>query len=901
MAYTKQTWADGSSGNTPITAARLQHVEDGLAAVGVVADRSDTRVFDARAYGVIADGAQHNNVANLLDCFAQAYTAGAQEVLLPAGVIDTSEATVNTTVTADSGRTYTNNGGISLPVNQPITITGHGAGITIIKQSPGFLRGFDFWYLVDGQNYKQIVIRGITFDRNNITGVTVAPSTAVTGAVTLTHGSVWTTLPGISTTTFKNARYVYFPKTNVGTANGVAMLARISAGNYQVRNDSASTDYTLSTGDLVRGAVRDHVITGTMIAAPAGNGYNMTIDQVTIENCHAINVGFTAGATVSELCPDTAEGISLYMQQNPSNPVVVPSITNFTVRNVRVLGGSGGIHLSGSSPAFLNEIWFYDCFHDTMLDVPNNYACVNFMIGGSAWVNRCGVIRCTGRRSGDVALELDQPWEAHEEDCLWEDAFSGIYRSTFVPPARSIAGPPTVVLSGAITNVATSLTIGALPVDTARVGMLMIDTELMWYRSNAAGTTLNLTRGFNGSTPASHADAAKITFVQTEKTRIYSVRPTITGKVATTLGGGRCYLAFENSSLPLPPITIRDAKADLLNGVLIQGQFCYWQGWQPDIDIQGTRYTQDSLNHITPNGSAGSLVGWNWPAGSGMFTAGSPVIPHPRIYGRNNNFRLHGSVTTTGVAIAGMRVGSGYALLDFDLSVEFGVSSSVPASLRAMEINPSSGTFVVAPQSRVGIKVRTPWSFSQDAAPRCLYVAASSAVTIPVLLDVDLDAYELLFSAGSSDSNYGIANIDSTQTGKVRMGRIRHAANVAANYPSTKRFAVAVSASPYAVGQDEEIVMVTTTSTAITVTLPNTVGGAGGATSGEPLTRGRVLTIVDASGNAATNNITITPAGTDKILSGGTLGSAGSSVTISTAGGKLSLLANPAIPGWISI
>ena len=36
MAYTKQTWADGEEGNTPITAARLNHIEDGVSAADTV-------------------------------------------------------------------------------------------------------------------------------------------------------------------------------------------------------------------------------------------------------------------------------------------------------------------------------------------------------------------------------------------------------------------------------------------------------------------------------------------------------------------------------------------------------------------------------------------------------------------------------------------------------------------------------------------------------------------------------------------------------------------------------------------------------------------------------------------------------------------------------------------------
>lgn len=33
MAYGKQTWYDGESGGTPITAARLNHIEDGISGV----------------------------------------------------------------------------------------------------------------------------------------------------------------------------------------------------------------------------------------------------------------------------------------------------------------------------------------------------------------------------------------------------------------------------------------------------------------------------------------------------------------------------------------------------------------------------------------------------------------------------------------------------------------------------------------------------------------------------------------------------------------------------------------------------------------------------------------------------------------------------------------------------
>lgn len=38
MSYTKQSWADDAAGNTPINAARLSHIEDGIAAATATAD-----------------------------------------------------------------------------------------------------------------------------------------------------------------------------------------------------------------------------------------------------------------------------------------------------------------------------------------------------------------------------------------------------------------------------------------------------------------------------------------------------------------------------------------------------------------------------------------------------------------------------------------------------------------------------------------------------------------------------------------------------------------------------------------------------------------------------------------------------------------------------------------------
>jgi len=44
MTYSKQTWADGPSGGTPLSAARLNHIEDGIAA-GPTSDPAITGIL----------------------------------------------------------------------------------------------------------------------------------------------------------------------------------------------------------------------------------------------------------------------------------------------------------------------------------------------------------------------------------------------------------------------------------------------------------------------------------------------------------------------------------------------------------------------------------------------------------------------------------------------------------------------------------------------------------------------------------------------------------------------------------------------------------------------------------------------------------------------------------------
>jgi hypothetical protein len=851
-------------------------------------------IFDARDYGVVADGSPHNNVANLLDCFAQAYAAGAREVVLPAGVIDTSDAVIGT-VTARSGATYTNNGGIPLPTgSQAVTITGHGKAVTTIKLSAGFPRAFDFWFGAFEQAYKGITLRDFTVDRDNLLGTVIAANAAVSSGVTLTQNT-WVTLPGISATAFRNAQFVFFPATNAGTANTKVTPARISGSNVQVYNTSA--DLTLATADTVQGSMQGHVICGTW-AGMYRVLSNCYIDSIRVENVDAVNVAESSAATLQTAAANRSAGIAMDIFNNTAfPPASTPYVTNFTARNVRVFGGCLGFGVwSENAGCFIDNVKFEDCFHDTMINPVSNWNSGNFLIGVQAWVNRAFVTRCVGRRSGDIAIEVDQPWEFYETDCTWEESYSGIYTTSFVPPARTPAGPPTTTLSASLADVATTGSITALPASAARAGLMKIDNELIHYSiTNTAGTAVLLYRGLNGSTAAAHSNGAVVTFVETFKTRWYSTRSKITNKdVLTVAGGGHAYLSYTNSFLPLPPLTIRDAKAEFIGGSLLEGQFMYWSGWQPDLDMQGVRAVQDGLNHAPASG-IGSFIAWDWAAGQSMALGSVPT--QPRIFGRNNEFRCHGSISASSFYSVLRPKVKGYARFDFDLTADVVMAGSTSgSSANLVSLQPSSGSWplAVAPGSRLGIKARVPVGVSTDFATRPIYVPSTSACTIMSMLDVDVDAYEMDFASSTGDTNYFPWAVDSTNVGKVRFGKVGHSLKATGKYPTAKKLAVSVNAD-YTVGPDDVVILVDTSSNPVTITLPLSTGGA--SLVGEPITRGREIMVKDAKRTAGTNTITITPASTDKVDGG----SAGASIVISTNGGHRELASVPSWPGWATV
>lgn len=834
------------------------------------------QVFDARDYGVIADGAEHNNVANMLDCVEACKDAGGGTVLLPAGIIVTSEADIGT-VTADSGNAYTNNGGIPIPVDTPITIQGHGTGVTVMKLSVGFTRAFDFWHVADGQNYADVHLRGFTVDRDDLLGVDVAAAAPVTSNVTLTGSGVWTTLPGVSATTFKNAQYIHFLSTGSGTAANRNLPARISGSNVQVYN--AYTDYTVVSGDTVHGGIRGHVIVGTNCGI-IGAGTDMTFDNITVENVEAINVAESYAASLGAVAPNRSLGIDMFVTPSVS-PAQVPKVTNFTARNVKVDGGAYGIQVVGNEGCFLDNIWFIDCWHDTGIDVVNNWNSSNFIIGGSAWLNKCGVVRCTGRRTGDVGVEFDQPWDAYEIDCVWEDGYQAVYTTTFTPPARTEAGPPTCALDngGTLSDVAATCTVSALPDDVERQGLVQIGSELLWYEAtNAAGTEWDIYRAMNGSTAASHADASTVTFIETSRTRIHSVRSSV--RNSNNVNNGRCWTSFTNSNYPLPPLTIRDPHVTLTGGTFSfvrAGSVGRWDGWCPEIDIEGARISHSGLDITVGSGQLSAFATYSVTAGMA-----SVPCPAPKVVGRNNKLIVHGAMSSA-LSFAAWHQRDGMVGYDFDIDADLSIGNA------SNHIGAYLSNGVVGPGSRIGVTLETP--SVTGSIP--VSVGSSTYLTISDFLFLDIDASRMRFPATATDSNYRPWSIDATNADKVIISSVLHSGDVSNSYP-TMSPSVVKTTSDYTVLATDDIILVDTTSAPVEITLPISTGGGSGL--GKAFMRGKQVTIIDYGPVASINAITVTPAATDKIDAA----SAGTSLVINKDRSMVTFTADNAKPGWIT-
>lgn len=640
-------------------------------------------VFDARDYGVVADGQEHNNVANLLDCVAACEAAGGGAIVLPAGVIVTSEASLGT-VTADSGNTYTNYGAIQIPRDTPIAIVGQGSGVTTLKLSSGFPRAFDIARLeADGEEWSSIIVRGLTVDRDNMAGTDIAPRVQLAGGDSFAYSTDWQEVAVPTPSDYANVNLIYCEDED----KILDAYYDLATDKVYARNLTNSPGpVVVPAGGYISGALWGHSVIGNKRQGFMGwYGYSVTITDLLVEDVEAINLN-PPGYAPDEMAREWVWGVGFTVTAHTSQAIM----ERLTFKNVRINGGRYGFDVTGAAGCWIDQLRFEDCFHDTELTPTGFLAMVNFIVGTFAWVGSVDVIRCEGRRSWDVALELNQPWMAREVDCRWTDSVSGVYRTCFTPPAKTSAGPPTAgsASDAAIASGATTCSVDSMPVEVDRKGWAQITSdagrEVVWYEADAADeTSWTIWRGIGSTSDLNHSVGSSIvvTFIESHKTRIMSLRSEHRNGLWPN---GHCYSSYNSYDYPVAPITIKEAKATITGGDLRTGSFLYQDGPCAEIEIDGARIYHTFHSTLLDEGA-----GWNnsvllAPSGSIIATY-SPTTntwpsdnfpcPAPRIVGRNNVIHASGSMDDE-LGYAALLHRNGLVKYDLGLEVYLSVSGA---------------------------------------------------------------------------------------------------------------------------------------------------------------------------------------------------------------------------------
>lgn len=866
----------------------------------------DPAVVSATRFGVLADGLPHNNVANLLDALWYVSSIGGGTLKLPSGTIDLSGVALGATVTADSGRTYTNTGGCPVPPGINITIEGAGTALTKLKAAKGFLRAFDLAPSTSGAQFGNITIRDFTFDRSSIAGTNLAPLSTVTGSVSVS-GYTYATVPGLSAAQWTGCKFAYSP------SRKKTYQVQISGSNVQL-SSNAGTGVTFTAGDTVQGALYDGVI-GTQMwnhAYPT-RFQDFTIDSLIVENVDSYLSPSIVSSPVAlaNVVADSCGHIGVTIRPNDSLSTAL-TIKNVEVRNCRLYGGNIGVSLwdltdisssnaAGPKATFYESVLIDNLAFDTLVAPCGNWASAGVMIGGRS--NRVRINNCRFSRVGDVGIECDSVWDLVESSNVYVDCYNSVFRTNFFVPAPTAAGPAqTTLTSGSLTNSATSCTIAALPADVDRAGLALVDTEVVGYRATSGdGLTLQLWRGAFG-TAASHAAGATVTFIPARAQRYISRDTRIVKRDSVPFGGVGWY-SFSSNNLPMPPIQIDGGKCEYIGTNTAGAPMAVTsKGLCFDTSISGLRVTMSGFTLASGSyGPAAMFFGESTSSTKvrDLATSGVPV-PAPRLHIRNTILGMSGAAAN-GV-IAGVSVSDGWVKLDAEVEVE-ATHANTSGRAYGIQVGNSGSNLVVAPGSRAVVKMRNVLDAATQAGssqwPIALSTGSSANLSMPSGIDVEIDASEMAFGAGANDGSYLPYWIGKAgDVGLVRVNRIIHSTAAGIAYGARKMPTRYITGpTTYTVTPFDEILLVDTSSGAVTINLPKVVGGLT-TYLGEPLQQGRPpLRIVDAKRTAATGNITITPNAADKIDAG----AVGGSLVLSINGIARTLLAQPSIPGWVLV
>lgn len=171
MTYIPQTWSNGVLGGTPINAARLQYMENGIAnPLNSIPDGTFLSAFDVSLYGALFDGSDETVPLQL--AVNAAIAAGGGKVVIPTG----KELTFNGPITADQSFSVVIEGGSGERYGSKLTCTYDGSDNIISAKSSV---GFTLRYLE--VNITSTAADGFFLDLSHDTGPAIISSSAPVG------------------------------------------------------------------------------------------------------------------------------------------------------------------------------------------------------------------------------------------------------------------------------------------------------------------------------------------------------------------------------------------------------------------------------------------------------------------------------------------------------------------------------------------------------------------------------------------------------------------------------------------------------------------------------------------------------------------------------------------------
>lgn len=330
-------------------------------------------------------------------------------------------------------------------------------------------------------------------------------------------------------------------------------------------------------------------------------------------------------------------------------------------------------------------------------------------------------------------------------------------------------------LNGGISDTATSLVVTS-GTNFASSGILRIGSEDIFYTNKAGNTISGLTRGYNGTTAASHSNGAgvgsyTITVTDTAHGALNGDFVTFSGAGITSLGGNITATVLKNEF----ELSYVNANTYTINASTYSDA--------SDTGTGGTVVTQYQLN--TGAAYEVPLVGWGaggwgigaWGVGTTSQTAlqlwnqinfGQDLIYGPRgdgIYYWNANTGYAQSEVSVTIASPGVFTSLGSATLSDDTAVRLTTTGALPTGLSVgttyFVVNYSAGTFSLA-TSRGGTPIVTTGTQSG------LHFISPRGIPLTTLGDADTPLYQNFLTVSDASrfvlvfgtNDYGSLNID---------------------------------------------------------------------------------------------------------------------------------------------